>query len=196
MTYPRTGSSDPAVSVRAGDSAGLAAGGAEHHRVRQGDLFDMLTELHRLDCARWGHPLDAAILRCIAATQWKHGRAAKVRGIAGILNVGVATVHDRLKKLQNRTDPKTGDAEPLVCRDAMGYVLTSNAEADLTQSLTEICNTVVKFARRQDDCAICHFASKPADQDRGRTCGGLATDDRDSAGGLLRRGQSVRNPNA
>lgn len=136
-------------------------------RGGQGELFNMLTELYRLDCALWGHPLDAAILRCIAVSGWKDGRAAKVRGIAHTLNVGVATVHDRLQKLQRRTDPDTGEPRPLVQRaHTGGYELTERADGELADSLRTIAETIARFARRHDGCAICQTAAGPNRQDR------------------------------
>jgi len=93
---------------------------------RAGDVADMVNDLYRLDCEVWGHPLDVAILRCIAATQWKTGQSARVRVIANTLGVSVATVHNRLKRLCV-SDPADENVPPPLMRDRNGRYRLNDA---------------------------------------------------------------------
>lgn len=125
---------------------------------RAGDVADMVNDLYRLDCEVWGHPLDAAILRCIAATQWKTGQAARVRGIANTLGVSVATVHNRLKKLCE-AGPEDDGNPPSVVRDRAGrYQLNAQGDERMQEYILDVARTVALFARRRETCSVCHLA--------------------------------------
>lgn len=133
---------------------GLA--GTDLHRA--GDVADMVNDLYRLDCDVWGHPLDAAVLRCVAATEWKQGQSARVRAIANTLGVSVATVHNRLKRLcEDASDD--GGKSACVIRDPNGrYRLNATGRQLMQEYIVEIARTVSVFARRRDACSICQLA--------------------------------------
>lgn len=92
---------------------------------KQGQLHDILTEIQRFEREMWGNPVDAAIMRCLAATRLKCSRPARITEIANALNLGVATVHARLARLK-RDGPAQGCCTgPAVFRTEGGYAETS-----------------------------------------------------------------------
>jgi hypothetical protein len=102
---------------------------------------DILIELYRTDLAFWGDWRTAAVVRCVAAANWRDGRPAKVTGIAATLDMGASTVHGRLAQLAGRADGPDGAAEPIVRRVAGGYVLTSAGEDKAQRWCTALAKT-------------------------------------------------------
>lgn len=154
-------SSNDKTGDRPGDQTGTRAGRATETPLAPGDFADQLNELFCRDCELWGHPVDAAIVRCVAAANWKTGRGAKVRGVSQILGISVATVHDRLKRLQNRRDPETGEPAPVVQQTASGYELSDRAATRLIRELHSIAGSLARFmARMEDPCRLNHGGGK------------------------------------
>ncbi|SDG17327.1 hypothetical protein SAMN05216241_106100 [Limimonas halophila] len=100
----------------------------------------MLTEVHRVDLDFWGNLRTAAILRCVAAAQWREGRPAKLSGIAQSLGFGLATVHSHLAHLAS--DDGGG---PLVARVPGGYRLTPHGEAVMRRWAKEVARRMAHF---------------------------------------------------
>jgi hypothetical protein len=114
-----------------------------------GHVADMLGEFYRIDTEVWGHPLDAAIIRCIAATQWKTGRSARVSSIANTLNASVTTVHDRVGRLS----APVGAASKAPCSLIMrtpdgGYKLTPASEPLVREALIRLSAVMDHYRNR------------------------------------------------
>jgi hypothetical protein len=119
-----TGASDQSV-----DSASPVPGAADRQSI--GAVMDALTELYRLDLETFGDTRTGHVIRCVAAANCKDGRPAKVSTIAESLDLGLATVHDRLSALARWQDSADATPTPLVHRAPQGYVLTAEGERRL-----------------------------------------------------------------
>jgi len=114
-----------------------------------GDLAEMFGELYRIDSEIWRHPLDAAIIRCIAATQWKTGRSARVSSIANTLNASVTTVHDRVRRLSAPVGEASGTTCSLIMRACDGgYKLTPAAEPLVRENLIRLSRVMDRYRNR------------------------------------------------
>jgi hypothetical protein len=124
--------SDENTGLGTVDSSSLTTAELE---VMTGRVLDALTELYRLDLELWGDSRTAQVVRCVAAANYKDGRAAKLSAIATSLELGLATVHQRLKRLETWRDCREGQTLPLVRQDTAGYWLTTVGEERLQRWL-------------------------------------------------------------
>lgn len=127
-----------------------------------GDVVDVLTEMYRLDIAIWGDIRTAWVFRCVAVSSLKDGRPIRLNTIALTLNLGLATVHDRLLKLTQWRNPETGEVMALVEGVSQGYILAPGGEQMLSDWLTQLasnargaiktdCQTLLSWATHVDD---------------------------------------------
>jgi hypothetical protein len=152
-------STETAVSGRS-DAASVA--GVEDRRSI-GAVMDALTELYRLDLETFGDTRTGHVIRCVAAANCKDGRPAKVSTIAESLDLGLATVHDRLSALGAWRDHDEETVTPLVQRVEGGYVLTEAGERRLRHWLRRAGQRALTGAVRDlDDAVAADLRSKPS----------------------------------
>lgn len=145
-----------ARSDEPGDGAS-APGGAERQSI--GAVMDALTELYRVDLETFGDTRTGHVIRCVAAANCKDGRPAKVSTIAESLDLGLATVHDRLSALANWCEDGDETPTPLVRRVSQGYALTDEGERRLQRWLRDAGRRALTGAVRDLDEAVAAGAS-------------------------------------
>lgn len=116
----------------------------------QASLFDALTEIARVEREVWGDQTDAAIMRCIAATRVRTGRAAQVSGIAATLGLSPSTVHARLNRLAARGRPEADVPAGVIARVDGGYREAAAGRRLNQQAADRIGEVLARYLRRSD----------------------------------------------
>jgi len=118
------------------------------HRKDQAALFDALTEIQRIEKEIWGHTLDAAIMRYMAATRITTDRASQVSSIADTLGHSPSTIHAHLTRLSGNAGRASSNADGAVERVDGGYGETALG-MQLNERMFERISTVLaQYLRR------------------------------------------------
>jgi hypothetical protein len=115
-----------------------------------GELCDVLLEVDRIESSHWGDKTNAAIMRYLAATRLKTGRAARISDIADTLGLGVATVHSRLAKLREWTPPGCETPVQVVERTEDGYAETPEGirrTAEIARQIEPVLRRLARHLR-------------------------------------------------